>query len=229
MDRLRLSQDGSHTIESDVFGVSYHSKYGAIQETETVFINAGLQYVADSGKESIHILEMGFGTGLNALMTALQHPEDLSIVYHTLEAYPISAEEYKALNYPTVLALSDKQQQLFYQMHTAKSGQQYRLSEQLDFVKYLVMLEEFVTDHKYDLIYYDAFAPTSQPHLWTDDMMLKLSKLCNPGAVLVTYCAKGSFKRALKSAGFAVEGLPGPIGKREMTRATFVGHDNTSA
>lgn len=222
MDRLRLSQDGSHTIESEVFGVSYHSKYGAIQETETVFINAGLRHVATTGLSAINILEMGFGTGLNAIMTLLQQPIGTSVTYHTLEAYPISTEEYKALNYPNVLPLSAEKEELFYQMHAAEGSQRHQLTGQFDFVKHLVKLEDFETAYQYDLIYYDAFAPTSQPHLWTDEMMHRVSKLCKPGAILVTYCAKGSFKRALKAAGFKVEGLPGPIGKREMTRATFL-------
>ena len=223
-DQLVISQDGSHTILSERFGVSYHSKYGALQETETVFIQAGLQSAVDQGLSTIRILEMGFGTGLNALMT-LVYPQvaEIEINYSTIEAYPLGSDQYTALNYPTTLNLSAAQHNQFLQMHTADHAQQLTLNEGFTFTKYITDIESFFADQKYDLIYYDAFAPTSQPHLWTEDMMCRLASMCEGGAVLVTYCAKGSFKRALRAAGFSVEGLPGPIGKREMTRATYKG------
>ncbi len=217
MDKLVLSQDGSHTIISDRFGVSYHSKFGSIQETQTVFIDAGLDYIVSRGYRDINILEMGFGTGLNAIMT-YQSIKGININYHTLEAYPIVKSQYSELNYPTVLALSEKQTADFFKMHTAKSEEKISLSEYFNFTKYIVKIEDFETTEKFDIIYYDAFAPTSQEELWTPELMAKLYDMCNPGAVIVTYCAKGSFKRALRSAGFTVEALDGPEGKREMTR-----------
>ena len=219
-EKLILSQDGSHTIESAQFGVTYHSKYGAIQETQTVFIDAGLHYQLEQNKSQIKILEMGFGTGLNVLMTFLDAKEsDSRIDFHTIEAYPISLEAVHDLNYPELLGLEKAEIEQFYKMHS--SIESIELSDKFSFTKHLTFLESFETKEKFDVIYFDAFAPSSQDHLWTEDVMSKLAGLCNNGAVLTSYCAKGSFKRALKSTGFLVEGLPGPIGKREMTRAIF--------
>lgn len=217
MDKLVFSQDGSHTIISDRFGVSYHSKFGSIQETQTVFIDAGLDYLVSRGYRDISILEMGFGTGLNAIMT-YQSIKGININYHTLEAYPIVEAQYSELNYPTVLSLNTEQKDGFLKMHQSASGDNVTLSEHFNFTKHIIKIEEFETTEKFDIIYYDAFAPTSQEELWTPELMAKLYDMCNPGAVLVTYCAKGSFKRALRSAGFTVEALDGPEGKREMTR-----------
>jgi len=222
MDKLVLSQDGSHTIISEKFGVSYHSKFGSLQETQTVFIDAGLDFIVSRGYREINILEMGFGTGLNAIMT-YQSIKGIKINYHTIEAYPIVKEQYEALNYPTVLSLSEKESEDFLKMHEAESSTKISLSEHFDFTKHLIKLEDFRTELKFDIIYYDAFAPTSQEELWTPELMAELYDMCNPGAVLVTYCAKGSFKRALRSAGFEVEALDGPVGKREMTRGRVRG------
>ncbi len=219
MDELILSQDGSHTVVSQKFGVSYHSKYGAIQETQTVFVDAGLKFQEDKGKTSISILEMGFGTGLNALMTLMQSKSNVHIDYHTIEAYPLEEPQFSQLNYPAVLNLDVQTKDAFLQMHQCKSGVSTKLSERFTFSKYITKLEDFESSLKFDIVYYDAFAPSSQEELWSPDMMMKIFEMCNPGAILVTYCAKGSFKRALKSAGFELEALDGPIGKREMTRA----------
>jgi len=219
MHDLILSQDGSHTVVSAKFGVSYHSKYGAIQETQTVFIDAGLKFVQDSGTQNISILEMGFGTGLNALMTYLQAKPECQIDYHTLEAYPLSQEQYSILNYPEVLDLDTSSKDAFFKMHNANTNESVNLKGNFSFTKYLTRLEDFSTDKRFDLVYYDAFAPSAQEELWTEEIMAKIAGWCNPGAVLVTYCAKGSFKRALRGAGFTVEALDGPVGKREMTRA----------
>ncbi|MEM9548486.1 MAG: tRNA (5-methylaminomethyl-2-thiouridine)(34)-methyltransferase MnmD [Bacteroidota bacterium] len=219
MSTFIVSQDGSHTVVSDRFGVSYHSKYGAIQETQTVFIDAGLKYKEENGLKRISILEMGFGTGLNALMTYLQSNQSTEIVYHTIEAYPLSKEDYTQLNYPEVLKLTTEEKNAFLKMHSSYSESQSMLRDHFSFTKYITKLEDFSTGHKFDIIYYDAFAPSAQEELWTQEMMLKLANMCNEDAVLVTYCAKGSFKRALRASGFEVEGLDGPIGKREMTRA----------
>jgi len=218
MDRLVLSQDGSHTIISELFGVSYHSKFGSIQETQTVFIDAGLDYQVSRGYREISILEMGFGTGLNALMT-LTGIKGIPIKYHTIEAYPISEEQYTQLNFAQVLDIDSEHQDQFIKMHTAASAETVALNPNFEFTKYIQKIENFDTAHRFDIIYYDAFAPTSQEELWTPELMAKLYNMCNSNAVLVTYCAKGSFKRALKSAGFTVEALDGPEGKREMTRA----------
>jgi len=218
---ITTSQDGSHTLVSDKFGVSYHSKYGAIQETQTVFIDAGLNHQIENGLTSMRILEMGFGTGLNALMTLMQIPDDIVIHYHTLEAYPISKDTARTLNYPEVLDLSPQQKEAFIAMHECDSDHKIQINSNFTFTKHLIKIEDYDPTEMFDIVYYDAFAPTSQEELWTPELMQRISKWCNLDAVLVTYCAKGSFKRALRSAGFSVEGIPGPIGKREMTRATL--------
>ncbi len=221
--RIILSQDGSHTIHSERFGVDYHSKYGAIQETETVFIGAGLQYQIDRGMTNISILEMGFGTGLNTLMTLLAiKDEAVSVNYHTIEAYPITGDDARKLNYPDLLKLDGTQREAFHLMHDCLSGEITEINPKFQFTKHIVKLEDFESDEKFDIIYFDAFAPSSQEHLWSEEMMAKLASFCKEGAALVTYCAKGSVKRALRSAGFVLEGLPGPIGKREMTRAVYL-------
>jgi len=219
MDNLILSQDGSHTVVSQKFGVSYHSKYGAIQETQTVFIDAGLNFKVNQGLDSISILGMGFGTGLNALMTLMQTDLKIKISYNSIEAYPISEDQFTALNYPEILNLEKSDKEAFMKMHRSQSREIIALKDHFTFTKHIQKIEDFATDIKFDVIYYDAFAPSSQEELWTESMMIKLFGMCNPGAVLVTYCAKGSFKRALRAAGFTVEGIDGPIGKREMTRA----------
>lgn len=219
MDNLVISQDGSHTVISEKFGVSYHSKYGALQETQTVFLDAGLKYIEAQEIDSISILEMGFGTGLNALMTLMQLGDSTSIQYHTIEAYPLTTAQFESLNYPEVLNLDSDLHKAFLNMHKSISGQSIQLNDRFQFSKYITRLEDFESSSKFDLIYYDAFAPSSQEELWTEEMMMKMASMCNPGAILVTYCAKGSFKRALRAAGFLVEALPGPMGKREMTRA----------
>lgn len=214
-----LSQDGSHTIHSQKFGVSYHSKYGAIQETQTVFINPGLQYQIDRGRTHLNILEMGFGTGLNALMTLNHEPSNqIFINYHTIEAYPIIMDQVRQLNYPDLLDLTKNEREQFYKMHASTSCSTIELRKNFHFTKHISLIEDFESNVMYDVIYYDAFAPSTQEHLWTEQMMQKLSNITVTDGVLNTYCAKGVFKRALKAAGFVVEGLPGPIGKREITR-----------
>ncbi len=220
-NKLILTEDGSHTIISGRFDVSYHSKFGALQETQTVFIDAGLDYLVSRGYRNIDILEMGFGTGLNVIMTYIAI-KGIQINYTTIEAYPLSKLEYQELNYPTIIPLDEKQTSVFLQMHSVPSDQELHLSDKFTFTKHIVKLEEFDSNKKYDLIYFDAFAPTSQEELWTEEIMKKLYNMCNPNAILVTYCAKGSFKRTLRAAGFKVEALEGPIGKREMTRGKFL-------
>ena len=219
MNKIIPSLDGSHTIVSEKFGVSYHSKHGAVQETQTVFIDAGLQHHINLGKKHISILEMGFGTGLNALMTYLHCKEGPHIDYHTIEAYPISLETAKGLNYAEILKISPLEEQNFIKMHECEPGLEQAIGLYFSFTKHIEEIQQFTSNQKFDIIYYDAFAPSSQAGLWTEEMMQKMYHHTANGGTLVTYCAKGSFKRALRAAGYEVEGLPGPIGKREMTRA----------
>lgn len=218
-NQLITSDDGSHTLISNQFGVSYHSLHGAIQESRTVFLAAGLHYARHNLLAEIKILEMGFGTGLNALLTLIEAEKyHFPIQFNTLEAYPVSTQQADTLNYIDILDCS-KYSDAFRLMHNTLSGQTLQLSKYCSFTKHITKIEDFLPNDKYNLVFYDAFAPTTQPELWDELMMKRIYDLLDNQAVLVSYCAKGSFKRALKAAGFILEPLPGPKGKREMTRA----------
>jgi tRNA U34 5-methylaminomethyl-2-thiouridine-forming methyltransferase MnmC len=218
VQELIISNDGSHTVFSKRFQVTYHSKYGSIQESNTVFINAGLEFLAVE-KKKISIFEMGFGTGLNALLSYLYAKEkDIQLSYVGVEAYPLSQDEVSLLNYPDVLSLDNFDRQFFKDLHFQKKGSSLNFNYQIIHDK----IENINFPECYDLIYYDAFAPSSQEELWTIQMMQKMYSFLKSGGVLTSYCAKGQFKRNLREAGFRVEALPGPIGKREMTRALKV-------
>ena len=211
------TQDGSHSIYSEKFGVSYHSKYGAIQESRHVFLEAGL-YAQLAGKEEIAVLEIGFGTGLNALLT-YQEAEDkeLRIRYDTFEAYPITLVEATTLNYPSLLGVDIEG--VFNEMHETAWGISIKLGDYFTFTKYNEMFQRIDYLETFNVIYFDAFAPNAQPELWEAELMGKMYNALKPGGMLVTYCAKGAVKRVMKGIGFVVEALKGPPGKREMTRA----------
>lgn len=210
------SEDGSHTLISEQFQVSYHSTHGSLQESNTVFIQAGLEFMYQKGLEELAVFEMGFGSGLNALMAYLwAGSKDIKLTYLGVEAYPITLAVAESLNYPKLLGDNEKTKELFLRMHSENAFE----DGIYQFQKYIVLLEDAVIDQAFDVIFYDAFAPSSQEYLWEQSIMEKMFGILKPGGVLVTYCAKGNFKRTLKAAGFVVEALPGPKGKREMTRA----------
>lgn len=219
-NKIIISQDGSHSVLSGKYGVTYHSKYGAIGESQVVFIDAGLDYLFSTGKRNIDVFEMGFGTGLNALMSlkfSLNH--QCSINYQTIEAYPIDLIMANELNYPSLLKVEHLNDE-FIKMHQSKSGEAVQLVPDFSFTKYISQLEKFkLSANKYDCCFFDAFAPSAQEELWSLDIMSALFNALRPGGVLVSYCAKGVFKRTLKAAGFEIEAIPAPVGKREMTRA----------
>jgi len=220
--QLFVTQDGSHSIYSEQFEVSYHSKYGAIQETQHVFINAGLLYKADQQKE-IAILDIGFGTGLNAYMTLLESSKrGLEVSYSAYEAFPISSEQVLQLNYPQLLNLPNSDA-LFSQLHSTEWNEKITFPNGFNFIKHLASFQSIQSVNSYDLIYFDAFAPSAQPELWETTLLEKMYTALKNKGVLVTYCAKGQVKRNLKEVGFEVEKLKGPPGKREMTRAIKVG------
>lgn len=212
------TQDGSHSILSRQYGVSYHSKYGALQETQHVFIEAGL-YPQVLNKNTLAILEIGFGTGLNALMTALEaQKKGLDISYEAIEKYPITEQQVDQLNYPEVIDGANVKY-IFNALHEASWGEESRITPEFSLKKVQQDIAEVAYEEQFDLIYFDAFAPTAQPELWGSDIMELMYRALSAGGSMVTYCAKGAFKRTLKSVGFTVEALQGPPGKREMTRA----------
>ena len=212
------TQDGSHSLFSKEYGVSYHSKYGAIQETQHVFINAGLRLKAIEQTE-ISILEIGFGTGLNAYMTIFESEKrGLTIDYVGVEAYPVSKEITQQLNYAKQVNQPESQA-IFDTIHDIEWDVPHSINEHFRLTKVNKRFEELDYVSKFDLIYFDAFAPTSQPELWEIPLLTIMFNALKPNGVLVTYCAKGQFKRNLKAVGFTIEAIPGPPGKREMTRA----------
>lgn len=214
---LIVTDDGSHSIFSERYGVTYHSKYGAITESAHVFIDAGLRYKA-AVQRDIAILEIGFGTGLNAFMTWLEaERRNLHVRYASVEAYPLTQKEAAVFNYAAQLKAPERHAD-FLRLHRSTWETDHELSESFTFIKYRTRLEDFIPDAGFDVIYFDAFAPQAQPELWTETIFARLYAALNPDGVLVTYCAKGDVKRTLKKVGFEVERLQGPPGKREMTR-----------
>ncbi|MAT53768.1 MAG: SAM-dependent methyltransferase [Saprospirales bacterium] len=212
------TQDGSPTIRLEAEGVTYHSRYGAVQESQHVFIEAGLYYKAVTKKE-LSILEVGFGTGLNTFLTCLEVDRlTLNVHYTALDTKPLPPEIFTALDYAQFLN-EPATRELFLQLHQCDWEVETSVTEGFNLLKKNAKAEAWRSENTYDLIYYDAFAPSSQPELWTPEIMQNMYDSLIQGGVLVTYCAKSAFKRALKSAGFEVEALPGPPGKREMTRA----------
>ncbi len=216
------TQDGSHSVLSHQFGVSYHSKYGAVQETRHVFVEAGLFQQALT-KSDLHILDVGFGTGLNAYLTLLEaQKRNLSIRYDAIEKFPMPEEQVKQLNYADQIQASEEEKNWFESLHQSSWGDWYTVTPGFELRKHKLDIQSVDFENQFDLIYYDAFAPTAQPELWEEPVMERMQRALVPGGVLVTYCAKGAFKRTLKGLGFEVETLQGPPGKREMTRAIRV-------
>ncbi len=216
MNKLFQTADGSNSLMSEQFGVSYHSKHGAVQETQHVFINAAFNYIS---RPKIKLLEIGFGTGLNALMT-LQSSRKTNIVveYVAVEAYPVSMEIVESLDYHTILKDNTLEQPLK-TMHQVDTHLLNEIEPNFKFEKRIMLFEDIDESNQYDIIYFDAFAPNAQPELWDIDLLSNMYRALKKGGILTTYCAKGQVKRNLKSLGFTVESIPGPPGKREMTRA----------
>ena len=219
--KIVLTADGSHSVRSSQFGVDYHSVHGAVQESQHVFIKMGLQPLLENTPAKLRILEMGFGTGLNALLVSLiaeQRP-DIQFFYQSFEQFPLSSEVIGGLNYPAVLEVSPAKLK---SLHNAKWEAPTQLGDNFSFAKYQTEFPqkstEIISAGWADIIFYDAFAPASQPELWGPEAMKECYRLLSDGGQLVTYCAKGQFKRDLKSVGFRVECPAGPPGKREMTR-----------
>ncbi len=219
--KIITTADGSKTIHLPDWDEQYHSKHGAIQEALHVFIKAGLIHF--HGKESIEnisILEMGFGTGLNAYLTLLEAAKlNIIVDYVGVEAYPVKYEEINQLNYPK--AIIDKEKDaLFDVLHTITWETKHQVSDSFNLTKRKQFFEYVDEVDTYNLIYFDAFGARVQPELWTEDIFKKMYDALEPNGVLVTYSAKGSVRRTLQSVGFKVERLQGPPGKREMLRAT---------
>lgn len=216
MRKAILTSDNSHTFFDKRTGEHYHSTFGAIQESEHIFINAALEYKSQNSKE-VNILEVGFGTGLNALLTyKYANYNFLKINYFAIEAYPVEQNDAEILNYPEILNMWKED---FLRMHE-KTEEIIKIGERFILQKQFAKLELVKFDkEQFDIVYFDAFSPEVQPELWTEDIFKMIFNSMKENAVLTTYSCKGIVKRALKSAGFQIEKLPGPPGKREFLRA----------
>lgn len=213
---LKKTADGSHTLYVKELNETYHSIHGAIQEARHVFIKNGLNYFNPTS--NVSILEVGLGTGLNAILTCLNANDRIGEVHYTaVEKFPLSSSLIQQLNYASILELTDEAKQWFEQIHAA-SHQSVAIHPRFRFTKHHTDIHQFTAHQLFDVIYFDAFAPEKQAEMWTPELFKKLFDLLHPNGILVTYCAKGVVKRTIKSVGFTLETLQGPPGKREMIR-----------
>lgn len=210
--KLKTSDDGSHTLYVPELDEHYHSTNGAYNESVHVFIAPNLLHTS---KSNISIIEIGFGTGLNTFLTALNQ-NDKTIFYHSLEKYPLTSELTEQLNF----ASNEEEQTLFSKMHQLPWQIPGELKDGFTLLKDENDLTSIIFDKSYDLVYFDAFAPEKQPEMWAPELFQKIYNAMNENGILTTYCAKGVVRRTLQACGFEVERLPGPKGKREMLRAT---------
>jgi len=216
---LVMTQDGSYTLYSKDHRVTYHSKYGAIQESNHVFVDSGLLPVLKK-QDKISILELGFGTGLNVLLTwkNIVDIDTVHVDYHSFDVYPLPEDLLNACVYDDRLKIPTT---ISKNILTSDWDKLIEVDSRFTLTKHNKdILEETLPDNYFDIVYFDAFSPESQPELWSISLFEKIHESMTNEAILVTYCAKGEVKRILKKIGFTLESLPGPPGKREMTRAT---------
>jgi tRNA U34 5-methylaminomethyl-2-thiouridine-forming methyltransferase MnmC len=212
-----ITADGSHSISIPRMNVTYHSVHGAIQESKHVFIEAGLKALTPA-ETKLSIFEVGFGTGLNVLLSLIEaERSEKEIYYETVEQFPLDTNETGQLNYCNQLGRQDLQS-IFDKLHSCEWEKEIKLAPGFTFKKSKINLSTYETSETFDLVFFDAFAPNVQPELWTKETFEKMFAMLQPGGILVTYCSKGDARRAMQAAGFIVEKLPGPKGKREMVR-----------
>jgi tRNA U34 5-methylaminomethyl-2-thiouridine-forming methyltransferase MnmC len=212
------TKDGSHTVAIPELGITYHSSHGAIQESVHVFIRAGLRVSFHQFPEgTIHIFEMGFGTGLNAFLTVLEAvANDRNIFYTAVEQYPLFPAQIDQLNYSGTLG----NRELFQQLHAAKWDKEADLTPSFRLHKlHTDLLGVTLPQDHFHAIYFDAFSPAAQPQLWTEAIFRMLFHALKTGGLLTTYCSKSVVRKAMMAAGFSVQKIPGPPGKREMVQA----------
>lgn len=220
---LRKTEDGSFTVYNFEKKESYHSIHGAVQESLHVFISAGYKKLCHS-IDSMNIIEIGFGTGLNALLTLAEFQErgDSSKVrhinYYGVEPNPINTEIIKTLDYCDYLA-KPVLLESFYKLHQLPKNQTHLILSDFTFTRFQCGFQELKVNTTFDLVYFDAFSPETEPLLWSRAIFEKLYLMMNKGGIVVTYCSKGIVRRTLIDCGFIVERIPGPPGKHEMLRA----------
>ena len=218
--KIVITEDGSSSLFVEDLNEHYHSIHGAIQESKHIFIQTGLQSETTRNLDTINILEIGFGTGLNALLTYFSALEThQNICYTAIELYPLDMEEVRLLNYPDFMEYADANS-IFRQLHEVEWEQSIAISGHFSICKHRQSILEFPYPLlAFDLVYFDAFAPDVQPKLWSEEVFGKIYQSMKSESILVTYSTKGVVKNALKNVGFQIEKLPGPKGKREILRA----------
>lgn len=216
MITLEPTADGSNTLFVPELDEHYHSVKGALTESQHIFIQMGLNH---SQAKSPHVLEIGFGTGLNAFLTLLEaEKQQRKVSFTSIERYPLKEDIVRKLGYPEIIA--PEKSEKFYALHTAPWNQFVEISPCFTLHKIEGDFTHFDFQSHYDVVYFDAFAPEKQPEMWSQPLFDRLYRQMNPGGILTTYCAKGVVRRMLQAAGFTVERLPGPPGgKREILRA----------
>jgi tRNA U34 5-methylaminomethyl-2-thiouridine-forming methyltransferase MnmC len=212
-----ITNDGSTTIRIPDWNENYHSTHGAIQEAKHVFIKNGLELFQN--QDSVSILEIGFGTGLNAFITFLESLNKKKVNYVGVEAYPVSEDEVIQMNYVSELEAT-QYQTIFDKMHSCNWESQQNITDNFILNKRKQFFQDIEDKNQFDLIYFDAFGFPLQPELWSDVIFKKMYEALLPKGVLVTYACRSSIKNAMLSVGFSIEKLPGAPGKREMLRAT---------
>lgn len=220
MKEIIITADGSHSLRSSIPGVTYHSTHGAIRESMHIYIDAGLHQLPTS-VAAVNIFEMGFGTGLNALLTLLAST-GRSVYYEAAETDPVDLQTADALNYAEVLHRPDLSP-LFWSLHSGPWNRPQQITSQFCLHKRTEDLLTMLLDQQFHLVYFDAFDPQVQPGVWTEAVFEKMYGALLPGGLLLTYCSKVRVRQAMQQAGFLVEKLPGPPGKREIVRATKPG------
>ena len=220
MVEFQITEDGSHTLFSEMAGQTYHSSHGAVQESRHIFISQ-----LSTFNSQLSVLEIGFGTGLNALLTACWAEENgVTVDFSTIELYPLEEKVYRELNYGRLFG----HEELFVSLHEAEwdKGMQsvtpnFSINKyKCDIVEFLILNSQFSTlNSSFDVVFFDAFSPDAQPELWTEEVFRNVYALMKEGGVLTTYCAKGDVRRAMIAAGFKVEKLQGPPGKRHILKA----------
>jgi tRNA U34 5-methylaminomethyl-2-thiouridine-forming methyltransferase MnmC len=212
---LVKTSDGSHTLYVPELNEHYHSVHGAVRESEYIFIGEGY---CKCGQDPLNIFEVGFGTGLNVLLTAVKSQEDDREIYYTsVEKYPLEETMISALNHSGFAGRSGRE--LFDLIHGASWNKWQRVMKNFNLLKVKADLKEYIPDGRFHLVYFDAFGPEKQPDMWTEKVFSSIFAATEPGGILVTYSAKGEVKRNLRACGFKVSVLPGPPGKRHITRA----------
>ena len=224
MDEVKIitTSDGSHSLLNTALNETYHSVHGAIQESRHVFITHGLaEWMSKSGSSEIKIFEVGFGTGLNTFLAALESSaRNIKVYYESWEAFPLNESIVHQLNYPAILG-SEK---MFNDIHAAPWNQPTEISKEFTLrkVKANLIEDPLGESIKFDVIFFDAFAPARQPEMWSAEVLRKVVDTLAPAGIWVTYCAKGQVKRDLRALSLNVETLPGPPGKKEMIRASRI-------